>query len=156
MANKNNNEVLRRIADALNFDADKITEILSNEGYEAESDLVSKFLTEESNAACPDDVMSYFLDGLISYRRGKKEEETESEPKDIKKITNNTILKKLKIAFDLKSEDMLDIFDLVYFDITKQELTALFRREGHKNYKTCPDNYLINFLKGIKMRYAEE
>lgn len=156
MENRNNNEVLRKLAEALNFSDDKMAEIFKMEGYEIETARINKLLKaddEEGYEQCSDEAMCYFLDGLITYRRGKEDDAEAEGKKEIKKLSNNTILKKLKIAFDLKAEDMIDIFNLVFFDATKQELTSIFRREGHKHYKECPDNYLINFLKGITIRY---
>jgi len=68
-------------------------------------------------------------------------------------LTNNTILKKLRIALELKEDDMLAILRLAGVEISKHELTALFRKEGHKNYKECGDQFLRKFLKGLSIRY---
>ena len=69
------------------------------------------------------------------------------------RLTNNAILKKLRIALELKEDDMLGILKLANVDISKHELTALFRKEGHKNYKECGDQFLRKFLKGLSIRY---
>lgn len=63
-------------------------------------------------------------------------------------MTNNDILKKLRIALDLKEADMADIFKLVDYEINKYELSGFFRKEGHKNYKACSDELLTLFLDG--------
>ncbi|SLC93479.1 Protein of uncharacterised function (DUF1456) [Mycobacteroides abscessus subsp. abscessus] len=63
------------------------------------------------------------------------------------------MLKKVKIALKLTSEDILDIFYDVDVDISKSELSALLRKEGHRNYKVCLDRYARNFLKGLALRY---
>jgi len=67
-------------------------------------------------------------------------------------MTNNDILKKLRIALNLKDADIIEILRLADFEITKTELSALFRREGHKNYKECGDQLLRRFLNGLITR----
>jgi uncharacterized protein YehS (DUF1456 family) len=69
------------------------------------------------------------------------------------RLTNNAILKKLRIALQLKEDDMVGILKLAGVDISTSELTALFRKEGHRNYKECGDQFLRNFLKGLTLRY---
>jgi uncharacterized protein YehS (DUF1456 family) len=64
-------------------------------------------------------------------------------------LTNNDILKKLRVALELKDEEIIQILKLVDFDVTKSELSALFRQEGHPNYKPCGDQLLRNFLNGL-------
>ena len=89
-------------------------------------------------------------------KRGKQ------EPKDGKEYTpvkitknniNNIILKKLKIALSLKSDDMLQIFKLAGLELSSSELSAVFRKEDHKNYRECGDKYIRNFLKGLTIYY---
>jgi len=63
-------------------------------------------------------------------------------------MTNNETLKKLRIALDLKEQDMMEIFGCASYEITKSELSGVFRKEGHKNYKACSDELLKAFLDG--------
>jgi len=63
-------------------------------------------------------------------------------------MTNNEILKKLRIALDLKEVDMIEIFNLADYEISKSELSGVFRKEGHKHYKECSDELLKTFLDG--------
>ncbi len=67
-------------------------------------------------------------------------------------MTNNTILKKLRIALELKDTDMIEILKLADFEISKSELSALFRKEDHRNYKECGDQLLRRFLDGLVIR----
>ncbi|MGI1130064.1 DUF1456 family protein, partial [Pseudomonas aeruginosa] len=67
-------------------------------------------------------------------------------------LSNNMILKKLRVAFELKEEDLHAILDSVDFPVSKPELSALFRKPGHSNYRTCGDQLLRNFLKGLTLR----
>jgi uncharacterized protein YehS (DUF1456 family) len=64
-------------------------------------------------------------------------------------LTNNDILKKLRVALELKDDDIVDILKLAEFEVTKSELTALFRKPDHPNYKECGDQLLRNFLNGL-------
>lgn len=64
-------------------------------------------------------------------------------------MTNNDILKKLRIALQLRNDDIVKILSLVDFTITESELTAVFRAEDHPNYRECGDQLLRNFLNGL-------
>ncbi|MFA5328436.1 MAG: DUF1456 family protein [Prolixibacteraceae bacterium] len=64
-------------------------------------------------------------------------------------MTNNDILKKLRVALKLKDEDILEILKLADFDLSKSEVNALFRNEDHPNYTECGDQILRNFLNGL-------
>lgn len=67
-------------------------------------------------------------------------------------MTNNEILKKLRVALSLKDTDIIEILKLAEFDISKAELSALFRSEDHRNYKECGDQILRRFLNGLIIR----
>lgn len=67
-------------------------------------------------------------------------------------MKNNDILKKLRIALNLKDNDIIEILKLADFEISKAELSALFRKEDHKNYKECGDQILRRFLNGLIVR----
>ena len=64
-------------------------------------------------------------------------------------MTNNDILKKLRVALQLRDDQIIEILHLVDFDISKSELGAFFRNEDHPNYKNCGDQVLRNFLNGL-------
>ena len=64
-------------------------------------------------------------------------------------MTNNDILKKLRVALKLRDEDIIQILNLANFVISKSEVNALFRAEDHPNYKECGDQILRNFLNGL-------
>jgi uncharacterized protein YehS (DUF1456 family) len=102
---------------------------------------------------CDDRVLSCYLNGLINAMRGKKEG-PQPEPED--KLDNNIIFKKLKIALNLKAEDILRIMGLVDFTISKHELSAFFRKKGHKHYRECQEQILRNFLHGVQIEYRKE
>jgi hypothetical protein len=65
------------------------------------------------------------------------------------KMTNNDILKKLRVALMLRDDQIVEILELVDFRITKSELGAFFRAEDHENYMECGDQVLRNFLNAL-------
>jgi uncharacterized protein YehS (DUF1456 family) len=64
-------------------------------------------------------------------------------------MSNNDILKKLRVALHLRDDDIIQILKLVDFEITRSELSAVFRKDDHPNYKPCGDQLLRNFLNGL-------
>ena len=64
-------------------------------------------------------------------------------------MTNNDILKKLRVALKLRDDDIVAILMLVDFRISKSELGAFFRKEDHPKYVECGDQILRNFLNGL-------
>ncbi|MCY1187703.1 hypothetical protein D9M73_287160 [compost metagenome] len=95
-------------------------------------------------------MLSRFLDGLIYHYRGRDESQPQRAPEQ--RITNNVVLKKLRVAFELKDVDMHAVFEAAGFPMSKPELSALFRQPDHKNYRDCGDQALRNFLKGLTQR----
>jgi uncharacterized protein YehS (DUF1456 family) len=64
-------------------------------------------------------------------------------------MTNNDILKKLRVALQLRNDEIVNILKLVEFKVTETELSALFRSEDHPKFKRCGDQFLRNFLNGL-------
>jgi uncharacterized protein YehS (DUF1456 family) len=155
MENKmNNNDLLRSIQDALKLDEATMIKIFQEAGREVGQSTVSGFLKtekEDNYIPCANPIMAFFLDGLIIHNRGRQEGSPASAAKPVAELSNNTILKKLRIALDLKEEDMVGIFKMGGVTMTKHDITALFRKEGHKHYQECDDLLLRNFMKGVAL-----
>jgi uncharacterized protein YehS (DUF1456 family) len=152
----NNNDILRRLRYALDISNPTMIEIFQLSGCSIEQPTLLKFLKkeeEEDFIACSNPLMSFFLDGLIIQKRGKRDSDAGHAPKPDSSLDNNAILKKLRIALDLKEDDMLAIMKLAGVVISKSELSALFRNKGHKHYKECGDQFLRNFLQGLTIRH---
>jgi len=150
-----NSDVLRRIRYILDYSDKKMTEIFSLAGLEVSLEQISKWLKKEDEAGyenCTDADLAKFLNGFIIEKRGKKDG---PEPKAEKTLTNNIIFNKLKIAFNLKAEDVIDILRLADFAMSKHELSAFFRRPEHSNYRQCKDQILRNFLSGLQLKYRK-
>ncbi|WP_266160676.1 DUF1456 family protein [Dyella silvatica] len=153
-----NNDVLRSIRYMLDLSDIKVVEItkLADAAFPLEKAQVQAFLKkdeEEGYVECSGPVLAHFLDGLVFHYRGR-DESLPPRPME-KRMTNNVVLKKLRVAFQLKDIDMHRIFEDAGFPISKPELTALFRQPGHKNFRLCGDQLLRNFLKGLTMRVRE-
>lgn len=153
-----NNDVLRRLRYALNINDSTMIELFKLSAYEiARSDLTNLLKKEDEPGYvyCSDEVMGYFLDGLIVQKRGPKETKPDKAKEPVPSLNNNLIFKKLRIALELKEEDIVGILKLAGMYISKAELSALFRKEGHKNYQECGDQFLRNFLKGLTLYYRK-
>lgn len=145
-----NNDVLRRLRFILDLSDSRMIAIFGQADFEVTREQVSAWLKRDDDPSfqkCNDKQLAIFLNGLIHDKRGKKEGEL---PKPEKALTNNIILKKLKIAFDLKSENMLALIAISDLHLSKHELSAFFRKPGHKHYRECKDQVLRNFLQGLQ------
>jgi uncharacterized protein YehS (DUF1456 family) len=148
-----NNDVLRNIRYMLDINDTKVVEIIKLGGLDVTKAQITAFLKkdeEEGFEPCSDEVMAYFLDGLVFFKRGKDESRPQL-PVELP-MTNNIVLKKLRVAFELKEEDMHAILNAADFPVSKPELSALFRKAGHNNYRPCGDQLLRNFLRGLTTR----
>ena len=148
-----NNDVMRSLRYILNVSDAKIAEITRLTGCEIPDDEAVAYLKkedEEGYKPCGDRTMAHFLDGLVIYKRGK--DDSRPTPPIELPINNNIVLKKLRVAFELKEDDMHEILKSVDFPVSKPELNALFRKAGHSNYRACGDQLLRNFLKGLAQR----
>lgn len=171
-----NNDILIRLRYALDIRDKDMVEIFKLGGAELTEEIVRKLLIKsketyrynnevvdhdeiddkEENIKCKNSMLESFLNGLIIFKRGKQDPKPGQPEKPVLKNNenpNNILLKKLKIALTLTSEDMIDILEETGVTVTKGELSALLRKEGHKNYKECGDRYARNFLKGLAKKY---
>jgi uncharacterized protein YehS (DUF1456 family) len=147
------NDVLRSLRYVLNVSDAKLADIIRLGGLTVPLEALRAYLKKEEEAGftrCPDNVMGHFLDGLVIERRGK-DDTRPPQPVQLP-VTNNDILKKLRVAFELREDDIRQILQSVNFPVSKPELSALFRKAGHDNYRPCGDQLLRNFLKGLTNR----
>lgn len=149
----NHNDVLRSLRYMINVNDAQMVEIIGLSGLKvAPADVVTYLKKEEEPGfvRCPDQVMAHFLDGLVIHKRGR-DESRPPLPVEVP-VTNNSILKKLRVAFELKEDDLHAVLKAANFPVSKPELSALFRKVGHENYRPCGDQLLRNFLKGLTLR----
>ncbi|MCR8924437.1 DUF1456 family protein [Dasania sp. GY-MA-18] len=148
-----NNDVLRRIRYAFDFNDRKMIAIFALAGAEVSREQVSEWLKKEDDPECKrinDRNLATFLNGLIIEKRGKKDGPL---PVPESRLNHNLVLKKLKIALNLQAEDMLEVMSAADFRMSKHELSAFFRKPDHKHYRECKDQILRHFLKGVQIKY---
>src|SRR5690606_28706205 len=150
-----NNDVLRSIRYMLDVSDQKLISVaaLADSAFSVGKEEMRAMLLKEDepgHVPCSDDVLAHLLDGLIVHLRGR-EEGKPARPVE-KRISNNVVLKKLRVAFELSDLDMHQVFADAGFPVTKPELSALFRQAGHRNFRSAGDQLLRNFLKGLTLR----
>jgi len=151
-----NNDILRRLRYCFNFNDNKMVSIFAQADLTVSREQVSAWLKHEDLDGfdlLEDEQLAYFLNGFINLKRGKKEG---VQPVIEKRLSNNAIFRKLRIALDLKDTDILAMMDLADFSLSKHELSAFFRKEGHKNYRACQEQVLRQFLRGMQFHYRPE
>ncbi|MBV8658416.1 MAG: DUF1456 family protein [Burkholderiales bacterium] len=147
------NDVLRSVRYMLDVSDARIADIVQMTGYQVDKADIIAYLKKEDEPGyrdCSDEVMAHFLDGLVIHQRGR--DENRPLPPVQLPVYNNLVLKRLRVAFELKDDDILAIMESVGFPVTKSELSALFRKEDQRNYRRCGDQFLRQFLKGLTQR----
>ena len=151
-----NNDVLRRLRYAFDFNDKQMIAIFGEADHPVTREQISDWLKKDEDPdfkKCNDSQLATFLNGLINKRRGKKEG---VQPEPEKRVNNNIILRKLKIALDLKAEDVIVILALADTELSKHELSAFFRKPAHKNFRECKDQILRNFIEGVQIKYRDK
>lgn len=147
-----NNDTLRSLRYALNIDDTKVAKAIALAGRPTTAAEVAGWLKredEEGFLEMSDALLCRFLDGLIIDKRGPHPSGSAPEPLEF--LSNNEILKKLRIALELKEDNVMAVFKNVEFVVTKAELGSFFRKEGHRNYRKCPEQVLRKFIKGLSV-----
>ena len=148
------NEILYRIKKALNLTTEEMLKAYSLEGYNMETSHLESLLKrrmDDGFIPATYEELGVFLDGLVTLKRGPSPKKSNSD--EAVELTNNLILKKLRIALELKEPETEIIFGLADVELSKQQLASLFRKEGHKNFKLCSDELLVAFLEGLDEFY---
>ncbi len=170
-----NNDILVRLRYALEFKDKDIVEILQLGDIKMNRDEVAKLMTKtpisdedevmahdtDEHIHCTNFMLESFLNGLIIWKRGKQELKPGQKPRPTHILkegqsSTNAMLKKVKIALALSSDDVMDIFNKAGIKMSKGELSAFFRNPDHKHYRVCLDKYARNFLKGLALTYRKE
>ena len=148
-----NNDILRRIRYIFDFNDTKMIQVFSFVGLEVNREKISEWLKKDDDPAYKslnDNELASFLNGLIVDKRGKKDG---PQPVPEKVLNNNIIFRKLKIALNMQSDDVLNMLAMADLKISKHELSAFFRKADHKHYRVCKDQVLRNFMKGMQLKF---
>lgn len=151
-----NNDILRRIRYAFDFKDEKMIEIFAKGNLVVSRPQVSNWMKKDDDelfCELVDKDLAAFLNGIIVEKRGKKDG---TQPVNEDKLTNNIILRKLKIAFNYIDEDLIEVMVVGGSRVSKHELSAFFRKPTHAKYKELQNQILRNFLKGLQLKYRED
>ena len=148
-----NNDILRRIRYTFDFHDSKMIELFALADHQVNRAEISDWLKKEDDPAfheLTDRMLALFLNGLIIDRRGRREG---PPPIAEDRLNNNIILRKLKVALNLKTDDILAMFELIDKKISAHEISAFLRNPKQRQYRACNDQYLRNFLSGMQKKY---
>lgn len=150
-----NNDILRSIRYTFNSPDSEMILLFGFGGKTVNRGEVSNWMKREEDLdfqSLYDIDLAIFLNGLIIHRRGAKES---APPLPEKKLTNNMIFRKLKIALDMRDEEILEVLNGVNLKFSKHELSAFFRNPNQPQYRSCKDQVLRNFLQGIQLKFRQ-
>jgi len=148
------NNIINKIIEAVGIDADSVVDICKLVDYDVEVDTVQRWSfpsDDDSFLLCSYEDLGNFLDGFIIFKRGVSTNPKRSD--EAIALTTNLILKKIRIALNLKEPEIEIIFAMGEVSLTKQQLSSLFRKESHKNFRECSNDLLISFLDGLSEFY---
>lgn len=146
----NNNDILKRLRYTLDFNDTQMVELFEAAPTPITRVEVSDWLKKEEDEdfkELSDLMLDIFLNGLIELKRGKKEGVVMVASE---KLSNNDILKKVKIALNLKSTDIIAIMAIKDRKMSETELSAFLRNENHNHFRPFQDQYLRNFFSGLQ------
>lgn len=151
-----NNDILRQLRYIFNIADQGMIDLFALAQINVSHMQLIDWLKKEGTPATKqltDQQLASFLNGFIVSRRGSKEGNI---PAPEIELTNNHILRKLKIALSLQDTDMLEILSIAGFNLSKHELSAFFRNPSQPQYRLCNQQVLRNFLHGLQIKFRPE
>lgn len=151
-----NNDILRRIRYTFDLKDRTMIEIIALADVKVTEEQVVGWLKKDDDSEfikMTDKELAVFLNGFINFKRGKREGQ---QPEPESRLNNNKVFQKLRIALNLKADDILDILKLVDVHLSQHELSAFFRKPESSNYRECKDQVLRNFLLGVQFQLRPE
>jgi uncharacterized protein YehS (DUF1456 family) len=146
------NDYTRRIRYALKIDDAEAQRLIQLGGGAASLEEIESWRKKEGDdgyAACPEPALLAFLNGLVIDKRGPAPESPYRKPKSAERFDNNTVLKQLRIALTLKTDDVYEAIKVGGGRLGKTEVSAFFRNSDARNYRRCGDQVMRWFLAGI-------
>tara|TARA_R110002072_G_scaffold99983_6_gene219979 strand:+ start:2042 stop:2668 length:627 start_codon:yes stop_codon:yes gene_type:complete len=148
-----NNYFLRRLRYTFDFNDTKMLELWALADQTVTREQVSAWLKKDDDPAyvnCSDRMLAIFLNGLINDLRGKKDG-PQMAPEA--RLNNNIILRKLKIALNLRDDDLCEIINSDGVVMGKSELSAFFRKVDHRHYRELQDQMMRKFMQGLQAKH---
>jgi uncharacterized protein YehS (DUF1456 family) len=150
------NDILFKIKEALHLDSAMLIEAYKLADYEMTEERLENILKRRQDTGYEEatyEELGIFLDGLVLLKRGPSDKVASED--EVVDLTNNLILKKIRVAMELKEAELLILFALAEVSLTKRQIGSLFRKEGGKNFKVCSDELLMAFLDGLNEFYYD-
>jgi len=152
------NDILFKLKKALSLDDKELIEAYRLADYEMSEERLEKILKRRQDKGYEDatyEELGVFLDGLVLLKRGPSDKVANEDEDEAVALTNNLILKKVRVAMELKEPELVILFALAEVNLTKRQIGSLFRKEGGKNFKVCSDELLMAFLEGLDEFYYD-
>lgn len=147
-----NNDIVRRLRYTFDLKDSTVVDIFAMADRQVNEEQVVSWLKKEEDdgfVEMKDTDMLAFLNGFINFKRGKREG---AQPPQEERLNNNMVLQKLRIALNMRAEDVLQVLELADIRLSKHELSAFFRKPSNKNYRECKDQVLRKFLQGLQLQ----
>lgn len=146
------NDIFRKITQSLTLGNLQIQQLFALSAIDLNDKEIANLLKTDYQPGfepMPDYVLLIFLNNLIEQQRGKKNDAEQEVIEKHAKISNNDVLKKLRIAYNLHEQQVRDALKLATIELTKSDLAALFRKPGHVHFKACDDELVLDFIEGL-------
>jgi len=146
------NDIFRKLVQSLPLTVEQVQTLFAVSDIDlSDKDIANLLKTDYQPGfeAMPEYILIIFMNNLIDQQRGKKADAQPEVVEKHQKISNNDVLKKLRIAFNLHEQDVRDALKLATIELTKSDLSALFRKPGHIHYKACDDGLVLDFIEGL-------
>jgi uncharacterized protein YehS (DUF1456 family) len=150
------NDILFKIKTALSLENARLLEAYALLEYEMSEEHLNNILKKHQDKGYEEatyEELGIFLDALVILKRGPSDKTQDED--EVVELTNNLILKKIRVAMELKEAELVIIFALAEVTLTKRQIGSLFRKEGGKNFKACSDELLMAFLDGLDEFYYD-
>ena len=151
-----NNDIFRNICSAFKLTNNEIISIFNLGEEQLNTDKLKSYLVNPSSmnySEMQDSILDSFLSGFIILKRGRLKDDTKYSNIN---LNNNIILKKLRIALSLKTEDIVEIFKKGGAKLSKNEVNAFFRNPMQNQFRICQDQYLRKFIVGLRKKHKND
>jgi len=150
------NDILFKLQKAISLSEEEMIQAYALADYDMTKERLESILKRRQDkgyAEATYEELGVFLDGLVLLKRGPSDKVARDD--ETVALSNNLILKKVRVAMELKEPELVILFALAEVELSKRQIGALFRKEGTKNFKACSDELLIAFLEGLDEFYYD-
>ena len=148
------NDILFKIKTALSLSSSELIKAYALVEYTMSQERLENILKRRQDEGYEEatyEELGLFLDGLVLLKRGANDKVVTDD--EVVALSNNLIMKKLRVALELKEAELLIVFGLAEINMNKRQIGSLFRKEGTKNFKPASDELLMAFIEGLDEFY---